>query len=390
MRKGNYILWLPSWYPNQIEATNGDFVQRHAYAASLYTKITLIHFPQLGPDFFQEASFVSINEKPNLTEIISFVGFKPTRLKNLDKIRYNIHFYRHAKRYLEDYFRKHGLPEVVHVHVPIKAGNLARWIKAKYGVDYWVMEHSSFYLKGAPNNFFGRSRLFKLQTKKVFQQAIGVTSVSNAIVDELSKLFHLKKTCVIPNVVDTNYFDFSDKKNKKFTFIHVSNFSVEKNFEALLDTFKALSLIRKDWQLLVVGPFKQKDFEFVINNGLDTLVKFIGEITYCEVGEWMKEAHSLVLFSLNENFPCVIIEALCCGLTVVSSDVGGIKEAVNESNGTLVFRKDEKQLLLALTAMITNYHQYNTKQIALQAKAQYSYPVIGRQIFNLYSNNSLT
>jgi glycosyltransferase involved in cell wall biosynthesis len=45
-----------------------------------------------------------------------------------------------------------------------------------------------------------------------------------------------------------------------------------------------------------------------------------------------KKADAFILFSRHENFPCVVIEALCCGLPVVASNVGGIAEAVDETN----------------------------------------------------------
>jgi len=37
-----YVLWLPSWYPNKLDPFDGDFIQRHANAASLHTKVHVI------------------------------------------------------------------------------------------------------------------------------------------------------------------------------------------------------------------------------------------------------------------------------------------------------------------------------------------------------------
>jgi len=37
------VLWLTSWYPNKVSPTNGDFVQRHAQATSLFCKVDIIH-----------------------------------------------------------------------------------------------------------------------------------------------------------------------------------------------------------------------------------------------------------------------------------------------------------------------------------------------------------
>src|SRR6478672_10908508 len=40
-------LWLTSWYPNTLDAVNGDFIQRHARATALFCKVDVIH---LEPD----------------------------------------------------------------------------------------------------------------------------------------------------------------------------------------------------------------------------------------------------------------------------------------------------------------------------------------------------
>ena len=57
-----YVLWLSSWYPTKTVPFNGDFIQRHAYAASLYQNIILVHTihdPKSEPDFYYEISVVN-------------------------------------------------------------------------------------------------------------------------------------------------------------------------------------------------------------------------------------------------------------------------------------------------------------------------------------------
>ncbi len=100
----------------------------------------------------------------------------------------------------------------------------------------------------------------------------------------------------------------------------------------------------------------------------------------------MKRAHVLVMFSRHENFPCTVIEALCCGLPVISSDVAGIKEAVNCKNGILVSASDEAQLLDGLKKIQDEYGSYNVDLIATNAKQKYSYQIIGKQFSELYES----
>ena len=100
----------------------------------------------------------------------------------------------------------------------------------------------------------------------------------------------------------------------------------------------------------------------------------------------MQEANALLMFSRFENSPCSIIEALCCGLPVIATRVGGIPELINETNGMLVESLDNKGLIAAMGEMITNYTVYNRKKIAEDAAARFSYPVIGKKLDEVYAS----
>ena len=127
----SYVLWLPSWYPNKFRPFDGDFIQRHAQAISPYIRLTIIYFYQYGQKESPNEDKIEINESRNLKEIIVSFSFFKTGVSFLDKIIYNLKFFFTCKKYLKTHFRENGLPRLVHVHVPMKAGLLALWIKKK-------------------------------------------------------------------------------------------------------------------------------------------------------------------------------------------------------------------------------------------------------------------
>jgi glycosyltransferase involved in cell wall biosynthesis len=98
----------------------------------------------------------------------------------------------------------------------------------------------------------------------------------------------------------------------------------------------------------------------------------------------MQQAHVQVLFSKHENFPCVVVEALCCGLPVVASDVAGIKEAVNSSSGILVQSENEDALLRGLLKIREVYKAYHPPSIASDAGSRFSYSAIAKRFDELY------
>lgn len=380
-----YVLWLPSWYPNKFDSFLGDFVQRHAIATSNFYPVTVFHIPQLSEISQPQKSHTHISTNKNLKEIIYYLKFKTTRFKFLDKLRYNFIYYKKATQYLTSYFEKHGLPELVHVHVPMKAGNIARWIKMKYKINYIVSEHSSGYMASDPNGFFKKPFLHQQQVKAVFKNATSVTNVSGAIAKILIKTFKLPHVHIIYNTVDIDYFNYSGVKEETFTFIHVSTLTNQKNIKGILKTFGKYAAYGKKWKLKLVGPYSNEVVSLVQFYKLQEYVELKGEVTYQEVAMHMRSAHVFVLFSLYENFPCVVIEALCCGLPVISSNIAGINEAVNETNGILVESENEIELLEALLKIQKEYNNFHPEVISANAISRYSYSEIGKQIFGLYN-----
>lgn len=385
MNKQDYILWLPSWYPNEFEPYNGDFIQRHAKAAALNNNVTVIFFTQYG-EKVQMDHKVSVAVNGTLKEVTVYVAFRPFGIQLIDKLRYNWSFYLSSKKFLKTFFQRNGLPLLVHVHVPVKAGNLALWIKKKFGVPYVLSEHASTYSNKASDSFFERRWLYRLQVKKIFSNAAIVTNVSMAVGRLLTQLFALRNVQVIHNVVDTDIFKPFFPERDTFTYLHVSSLSEQKNIFGILHVFKKLSTIRTDWKFIVVGPFSEEIKTFIQREQLEHLICLTGEVPYSVVASYMNRSHVMVLFSKHENFPCVVIEALCCGLPVVSSNVAGISEAVNDSNGILVESENENELHSALIRIRENYDDYDCKSISVDAARKFSYQAISAKFDDFYKN----
>ena len=148
---------------------------------------------------------------------------------------------------------------------------------------------------------------------------------------------------------------------------------------------KELAKQRNDFELVLVGPYSnalKKQIECV--QIITSMVRFTGNVSYEDVSNYMKDSDFLVMFSRYENLPCVILEALCCGLPVISTGVGGIPEIINESNGIIIDTEDENALLNALKYMLDHLTQYDRKLIADNAKEKFNYLSVGQEINKIY------
>jgi len=98
----------------------------------------------------------------------------------------------------------------------------------------------------------------------------------------------------------------------------------------------------------------------------------------------MEESDFLVLFSNYENLPCVIVEAFACGLPVISTDVGGIKEHLDNKKGLLIRKGNEDELYNALNKMLDNQNNYDKSTIRKYAVDNFSYEVVCKSFVELY------
>jgi len=197
---------------------------------------------------------------------------------------------------------------------------------------------------------------------------------------------------VIPNVVDVDKFFPSEntKKITKIRILHVSCFEeASKNIAGIIRSVQKLSLKRQDFELRLVGDGidKKRLENYAQELGVkDTFVFFDGLLEGQALIDFFNSADFLVLFSNYENLPVIMVEAFACGLPVLSTNVGGIKEHLNEERGILIESGDENAFIEKLDFMLSNYSSYNPHKIRAYAVDNFSKKVIGKSFFTIYDN----
>ena len=379
------ILWLPSWYPNALAPFDGDFIQRHAKAVACFQKITVIYIKkdELGKITKDVKSFSSSQD--NFDEIIVFYFSKKTQFKLLNRLFSAIKYRKVYRKALKEYINEKGNPDLVHVHVALKAGIQALFMKKKLRIPYIVTEHWSGYYENAKVNIYNGSILIKNLTRKILSNALLLLPVTKKMGQIINEKIVTIPFEVVENVVDTSLFFFHPSDAKRFRFIHASSLNYYKNPEGIIRAIKQLVIEGLNFELVLIGPIKDELIELSDSLSLtDKYIFFKSEIPYYQVANEMQNSSSLVLFSRVESLPCVLLEALCCGLPVISTDVGGISEVINEANGILIESENEAQLVNAMKKMILNYDSYDKINIAKKAASEFSYNSIGKKIAEIY------
>lgn len=376
------VLWMVSWYPSRLDMFNGDFIQRHARAVSLYCDVYVIYVVKDENKVWREGNEELVTG--NLRERIIFYHSPKTGIGLLDRYLSQLKYMRSFKQAIKEYINANGIPDQVHVHIAMKAGLAALWAKKKWKVPFLVTEHWTGYYPQSKPSVYDSNPLFRLLNRRILKEASLFLPVTKNLGETVKNNFINVSYRVVPNVVNTELFYYKPFRPTRFRFIHFSYMNYQKNPDGILDAVKLLKEKGCDFELLMIGQEDDRLISKTENNGLSEIVSFHAVVPYCDVAKQMQMASAFLLFSRFENLPCVILEALCCGLPVISSNVGGISEVINAQNGILVANENINQLADAMQQVIENYAAYDKQRISDIAKEKFSYTAVGAQYFSTY------
>ena len=375
-----HILYLPSWFPTRRDPYPGDFIKRHAEAASLYNRITVFYTaidknikePLLVEEKVTENFIIYIYYYPSIKGILSPVINGVKRFSALRKM-YNKIF-------------ADSSPDLVHVHVAYPAGLFALYLKKRKGLEYIISEHDGIYMPGY-DNYHVPGKFEKKMVPVIYKNAKKIHTVSkslgNALVD--LKLANTKPI-VIPNVVNTDVFQYREKERSNiFRFIHISSLINQKNPEGMLMAISLVKKERSDLVLKIIGPAKEKFKKMVKDLSLEKEVAFMGEIPYADVAKEIGNSDAMIHFTRYETFGCVIAESLCCGVPVIVSDLDVTRELVTDGvSGLLVEENKVNDLAEKILFFMKTGFKINSQKIATENQEKFKYDRVGKMFDDLY------
>ena len=171
---------------------------------------------------------------------------------------------------------------------------------------------------------------------------------------------------LIPNGIDADFFKPCDTQHKmelkkqlglgrSLTVLYSGRLSSAKNPEGLLDAWSTIHCDVPNAELVLIGdgPLRKILEDQVRDLKLSDSVRFAGLQT--EVLPWYQAADIFVLSSHQEGLSNSLLEAMSCGLPVVSTRVSGSTDIFAESDvGELVDVGNTSGLAMALRHLLTD------------------------------------
>ncbi len=152
-----------------------------------------------------------------------------------------------------------------------------------------------------------------------------------------------------------------------------------KEVHTLITAFAQIADEIPDAHLWLIGKPENTAYAEVLHNltetlGLQARVTFVGMVGQVELGGYLARGRALVLPSLSEGLPRIVIEAMFSGLVVIASRVSGIPEVIEDGvTGYLITPKDPLLLADTLRRMYAN-----TDVEAMTARAR----LVAEQVFS--------
>ena len=364
------ILFISSWFPNKLEPTNGNFVQRHAEAVSLKNDVEILHC--IG-DSVQNEKFIFDDQLINGIRTL-VVYYKNTKNPILN-------FSRRMSAYKKG-FEKMQKPDLVHANVMQQSMLFAVYLKKIHNIPFVLTEHWSGFLT------INRAKLSKVQfliSKFIAKNSSYILPVSQYLLNDLKDLGFQNKMKVVQNVVDTDLFKVKEETSESFTFLHISNLIQLKNPEKILNIALKLREKYKNFTLEIGGDGELKNLnEIVKKNNAQSFVTTFSLLTLKEVSEKMRNSDCFILFSDYENFPCVLLESLSSGTPAIATRVGGIPEIISEKNGILISNSEE-ELYKAMEKVLLESVSFDSPEDLHQfVEDHFSMDKIGEKFTDIY------
>lgn len=251
--------------------------------------------------------------------------------------------------------RKQGICHV-HAHFAGIAARTAYWLKEFCGIHYSFTAHA--------NDIFCETD-FPVTLADLVREASFISTVTDYSRDWLRKRFpaDAKRIHRVYNGIDVSVFCEAKPPAGKPRIISIGRCIEKKGYPDLINACALLRDRGMDFECLIVGsgPLEDALKAQIGALKLDGIVQMLGARPQEEVRALLATSSLFVLACATEpdggmdNLPTVIVEAMACGLPVVSTRLAGVPEMVREGvTGFLTNEKDPLGLANAVSKALAD------------------------------------
>lgn len=228
--------------------------------------------------------------------------------------------------------------DIVHIHMASRGSFLRKSIVVLIANIY--RKKVIIHMHGAEFMMFYNDEcntIMKKYIRYIFKKADKVIALSNQWKNNLEKIVDKNKIVVINNGVIVEE-DFLEKDYTEIVLLFLGRVGERKGIFDIIDIMPEIIKECKDVKLLVGGDgeideLKEKCAQLKIEEN----VEILGWVNSDEKDILLKRATIFILPSYNEGMPMALLEVMACGISAISSNVGGIPQVIgNGKEGFII------------------------------------------------------
>jgi len=260
-------------------------------------------------------------------------------------------YMRIALKYVKKEF-KEGQFDVCLANFTLPGGIVGLKMKKELNLPYAMISHGHdipwFYPK---QMFFWHLAMYPIIKKVCLGSGrnILLTPEMKQIADRFVGNSANKRNVIIPNGIHEQELDYDEKPSHIFKILFASRLVDQKNPMLFMRTMLLLKQQGLKFEATVLGggALMDKLIQFKNKYGLNE-VTLKGKVSHNEVVDHMKLAHVLMAPSTHEAMSVTILEALSCGVYVVTTPISG-NMRIPEENGCLVDARSPEPFATKIT-----------------------------------------
>lgn len=274
-----------------------------------------------------------------------------------------------------------GKPDILHAHVSLPGGYLAAGLGQEFSIPVIVQEHYSGFESDA--RFPWRTGCF---VREMGRQIQGFYAVSKGYASRIARTGLLRVNGVLPNPVDTDLFaPTSARSGGSFRIITTGNLGAIKGTDIL---FEALRMLPDDlhWFARLFGEMGDRNgfSRWLDAPGLSDRVSLPGKISQADLVRAYSQSDLFVVSSHSETANVSMLEAMACGVPVVTTCCGGPETLIDESVGLTIKPNDPRSLAEGILQVARDPGRYERTALRRFVVERYSKPAVAKQVLEVY------
>ena len=193
-------------------------------------------------------------------------------------------------------------------------------------------------------------RTVRFLRRLLYKRASAVVVLTPGIARWARRFVRAEAIHVIPNLVSEQFCKSGKVESGRngYRVIAIGRLEAQKGFDLLLRAFAQSAQEHPGWTLMIIGDGSERDQLRVLAGALQIGDRVSWERAVKEPQEEMRRSDLFVLSSRYEGFPLVLLEAMACGLPVISFDCpSGPREIIHDGEDGLLVPPNEIDALAA-------------------------------------------